>query len=127
MRLANFGRKPLDFTLKLFYGNSVVGVGTYTVEPWQYTFVSELVTLNNTETTGKLGLTVELDSTGEEETKSACFSLKIEMDKGNTIRYNRRKNITILRAKTWQIHDLFTQGILIQIVTILEITFGVDN
>ena len=27
MRLANFGRKPLDFTLKLFYGNSVVGVG----------------------------------------------------------------------------------------------------
>ena len=80
MRLTNFGRNPLDFTLKLFYGNSVVGVGTYTVKPWEYVFVSELVTLDNTETAEKLGLSVELDSTGQEE-QIGLFFPKIEMDK----------------------------------------------
>ena len=80
MRLTNFGRKPLDFNLKLLYGNSVASVGTYTVKPWQYVFVSELVTLQNTETVEKLGLTVELDSTGQEE-QIGLFFPKIEMDK----------------------------------------------
>lgn len=80
MRLTNFGRKPLDFNLKLLYGNSVASVGTYTVEPWQYVFISELVTLMQTETVEKLGLTVELDSTGQEE-QIGLFFPKIEMDK----------------------------------------------
>ena len=80
MRLTNFGRKPLDFNLKLFYGNSVVGVGTYTVKPWEYVFVSELVTLHNTETAEKLGLSVELDSTGQEE-QIGLFFPKIEPNK----------------------------------------------
>ena len=48
MRLTNFGRKPLDFNLMLLYGNTSASVGTYTVEPWQYVFVSELVTLQTT-------------------------------------------------------------------------------
>ena len=80
MRLANFGRKPLDFNLKLLYGNTSTSVGTYKVEPWQYVFVSELVTLQTTETAKNLGLTVELDSTGQEE-QIGLFFPKIEMDK----------------------------------------------
>ncbi|WLW38775.1 hypothetical protein 135ceduo_00035 [Lactococcus phage STA135] len=80
MRLTNFGRKPLDFNLKLLYGNTSASVGTYTVEPWQYVFVSELVTLQTTETAKNLGLTVELDSTGQEE-QIGLFFPKIEMDK----------------------------------------------
>lgn len=80
MRLANFGREPLDFNLKLLYGNTSTSVGTYKVEPWQYVFVSELVTLQTTETAKNLGLTVELDSTGQEE-QIGLFFPKIEMDK----------------------------------------------
>ena len=80
MRLTNFGTKPLDFNLKLLYGDSVASVGTYTVKPWEYVFVSELVTLQNTETVQKLGLTVELDSTGQEE-QIGLFFPKIEADK----------------------------------------------
>lgn len=80
MRLTNFGTKPLDFNLKLLYGNSVAPVGTYTVKPWEYIFVSELVTLQNTETVQKLGLSVELDSTGQEE-QVGLFFPKIEANK----------------------------------------------
>jgi hypothetical protein len=80
IRLTNFGTKPLDFNLRLLYGNSEAPVGTYTIKPWQYIFVNELVTLQNTETVEKLGLTVELDSTGEEE-QIGLFFPKLEMDK----------------------------------------------
>ena len=80
VRLTNFGTKPLDFNIKLLYGNSVAPVGTYTVKPWENVFVSELVTLQNTETVQKLGLSVELESTGQEE-QIGLFYPKIEMDK----------------------------------------------
>lgn len=80
MRLTNFGRNTLDFNLKLLYGNSEAYVGTFSIEPFEFVFVSELVTLQNTETTGKLGLKVELDSTGQEE-QIGLFYPKIEMNK----------------------------------------------
>lgn len=80
MRLTNFGTKPLEFNLKLLYGDSVAPVGTYTVKPWEFVFVSELVTLQKTETVEKLGLSVELDSTGQEE-QIGLFFPKIEAGK----------------------------------------------
>lgn len=80
MRLTNFGRNTLDFNLKLLYGNSEAFIGTFSVKPFEFVFVSKLVTLQNTETTGKLGLKVELDSTGQEE-QIGLFHPKIEMNK----------------------------------------------
>lgn len=80
MRLTNFGRNTLDFNLKLLYGDSEASVGTFSVEPFEFVFVKELVTLQNTETTEKLGLRVELNSTGQEE-QIGLYHPKIEMDK----------------------------------------------
>lgn len=80
MRLTNFGRNTLDFNLKLLYGDSEALVGTFSVEPFEFVFINELVTLQSTETTEKLGLTVELDSTGQEE-QIGLFYPKIEMNK----------------------------------------------
>lgn len=79
-RLTNFGRNILEFNLKLLYGDSEALVGTYSVEPFEFVFVEKLVTLESTETTEKLGLSFELDSTGQEE-QIGIFFPKLEMDK----------------------------------------------